>query len=276
MNRAKRIDLAQQSLKIIKDGHYFFDSKQIDVHALVDFTMEHSFSIAPEAWETILKKAETMAPKAAQTQIEVRNCTSTEALLAAEQGAKIAILNFASAKNPGGGFLGGALAQEECLARSSALYPSQIKHQRMYDYNRAHNTYLYSDYMIYSPAVAFWMDDDGQFLETPHLADIITAPAPNRAAMLQNHRPQEEAQIETVFQARMEKVLALAQTQGVEQLILGAWGCGVFRNKPETVARLFKETIDTKFQGVFTKITFAVLDHTPKKLNIQAFERVFG
>lgn len=60
-------------------------------------------------------------------------------------------LNFASAKNPGGGFLGGAQAQEEALARESALYAC-IRERPMYRLNRSRDM-LYSDAMIYSPGV---------------------------------------------------------------------------------------------------------------------------
>jgi uncharacterized protein (TIGR02452 family) len=105
---------------------------------------------------------------------------------------RIVILNFASAKNPGGGFLGGASAQEESLARSSCLYPSQTKDWTMYHFNRNQTDFLYSDYMIYSPNVVFWFDDNGISFESPIQVDVITSPAPNKGAMLQHNRKGEQ------------------------------------------------------------------------------------
>ena len=100
----------------------------------------------------------------------------------AERVARVVALNFASAKNPGGGFLGGAKAQEEDLARSSALYACMRDQRAYYDANRHEPSLLYTDHMIYSPDVPFFRDDRLRFLEDPFLLSILTAPAPNAAS----------------------------------------------------------------------------------------------
>jgi uncharacterized protein (TIGR02452 family) len=77
----------------------------------------------------------------------------------AARGTTPLVLNFASAKNPGGGFLNGARAQEESLARSSALYPC-LRKSGMYDHHRASGDCLYTDWMIVSPEVPVYRDDE--------------------------------------------------------------------------------------------------------------------
>ncbi|MFN8419489.1 MAG: TIGR02452 family protein [Anaerolineae bacterium] len=141
------------------------------------------------------------------------------------------MLNFASAKHPGGGFLGGAKAQEESLARSSGLYPSLLKCPAYYQHNRRRSNALYSDWMIYSPACPIWRRDDGSWLEMPYTVDFITSPAPNAGAVRVNS-PADIPQIAPTLVDRSAKVLALAARWRCEALILGAWGCGVFRSDP--------------------------------------------
>jgi uncharacterized protein (TIGR02452 family) len=272
MNKNNRILIAQKTLEVIQNGFYHFNETQIDIKANLEQSIQNTFTIAPDQWENLLIKLAKSEQKTYETTIVSKNCTSIEALLQEDTNAKIAILNFASAKNPGGGFLGGAVAQEESLARSSSLYATLTKDMKMYLHNRAQSSFLYSDYMIYSPNVLFWLDDEGDFLEKPLLVDVITSPAPNKGAMLQNNRPDEMSQIDTVLYARMEQVLAIAQLQQVETLILGAWGCGVFRNEPETVAVLFKKIIQEKFPTAFKRIVFAVYDTSEKRQNFKAFE----
>lgn len=272
MNRNYRVEIANKTLEIIKNGFYEYDGKKIVVEKELRESIENTFTIAPNDWDTILK---TPIDNKFETEIITKNCSTIEAIVEEENG-KICVLNFASANNPGGGFLGGSSAQEESLARSSSLYETQIKDKTMYDFNRKQSSFLYSDYMIYSPNVLFWNDDNEEYFEKPLAVDIVTAPAPNKGAMLQHNRKEEIAAIEDVFKKRMDKVLAIALQQKSETIILGAWGCGVFRNEPKDVAQLFKEIIAEKYAGAFKKIVFAVFDNSDKKTNFKQFEEVLN
>ena len=104
----------------------------------------------------------------------------------ARLGEPVAVLNFASAKNPGGGFLGGAQAQEETLARSSALYPCLCAQMAYYERNRACGSAMYLDLALWSPDVPFFRDDGGGWLDAPIHASVITCPAPNAGALRQH------------------------------------------------------------------------------------------
>lgn len=271
MNKNYRVEIANKTLEIIKNGFYEYNGNLVSVQKELKESIENTFTIAPDDWEAILK---TPIENKFETEIIAKNCSTIEAI-SQEQTGKIGVLNFASAKNPGGGFLGGASAQEESLARSSSLYETQIKDKTMYDFNRNQSSFLYSDYMIYSQNVLFWNDDNGNYIEKPLVADVITSPAPNKGAMLQHNRKEEIAEIKEVFKNRMDEVLAIASQQKIETLILGAWGCGVFRNEPKDVALLFKEIISEKYAGAFKKIIFAVFDTSEKKSNFKHFEDIF-
>ena len=272
MNKNYRTEIANKTLEIIKNGFYEYKGKKIVVEKELKDSIENTFTIAPNDWNEILN-----APieNKFETEIVTKNCSTIEAIIQEKNG-KICVLNFASAKNPGGGFLGGASAQEESLARSSNLYATQIKNKAMYDFNRNQSSFLYSDYMIYSPNVLFWNDDNGNYFEKPFLVDILTAPAPNKGAMQQHNRKEEIAETEEVLKKRMDKVLAIALQQKSDTIILGAWGCGVFRNEPKDVAQLFKEIIAEKYAGAFKKIVFAIFDNSEKKSNFKQFEATFN
>jgi uncharacterized protein (TIGR02452 family) len=272
MKKITRIETAKLSIKIIENGFYEANGKRINVEKQIQKCVEQTKTIKPDDWENILIKIERKkAELAFETTTKVLNCSTIKALKTTREGLKVGVLNFASAKNPGGGFLSGASAQEESLARSSCLYASQTKDWEMYNFNRNQTTLLYSDYMIYSPEVVFWFSDDGDAFEQPFIADVITSPAPNRGAMLQHNRKDEMAEIEKVFKVRIENVLAIALQNDVESLILGAWGCGVFRNETKEVARFFNEVIEDKFKSCFQEIIYAIYDSSDKKENYNAF-----
>ena len=177
-------------------------------------------------------------------------------------------------KNPGGGFLKGAQAQEESLARSSALYKSLLLCPEYYEFHRRNGSLLYSDRMIYSPDCPVFKQDDGTLLEEPYLVDFITSPAPNAGAILRN-RPKDLDLIPEVFYARTTKLLSLAAYHNCDTLILGAWGCGVFRNQPSLVATMFADLLlaNGPFWGRFKKVIFSVLDSSKNKGTFMEFEK---
>lgn len=275
-NKSGRTEIAKRSLQIIEDGYYIRENEEkIIVKDKIAHSVAQTRTYTPEAIQALKDEVLAQDKNNFETQIEVWNCSTIEALQKLDGNSKIGILNFASAKNPGGGFLGGASAQEESLARSSGLYTALSKDREMYEYNRSRSTLLYSDYLIHSPEVVFWFDDEGNYLPELLVADVITSPAPNRGAILQNNWKDELALLPEVFKQRIIQVLSIAYRNGCDSLILGAWGCGVFRNEPADVAAYFDEVIRTHFKSAFKKIVFAVYDRSKDGANIQAFETVW-
>lgn len=177
-------------------------------------------------------------------------------------------LNFASAKHPGGGFLKGAMAQEESIALASGLYRCLQTEPDYYTENQAFGSSLYTDHMILSPNVPVFRSDKG-FLPEPYTVSILTSPAPNATAVRAHERHNID-KILPVLDSRIDKVLSIAVVEGYDTLILGAWGCGVFGNNPTEVAKLFRRHLGQKFLKAFRDVTFAVLDKTAE------FEAVFS
>ena len=187
--------------------------------------------------------------------------------------ADAACLVFASAKNPGGGFLGGAKAQEESIARASALYPCLLAAPEFYAFHRAQRDLRYSDRVIYSPRVPVFRDDRCDLLDRPYQTTFLTAAAPNLGAILRN-QPEHAADVPAILHRRARRVLQVAAAYGHRTVVLGAWGCGVFRNVPATVANAFAEAL--REVDRFDRVIFAILDGLPRSPVYAAFEAVFG
>lgn len=187
---------------------------------------------------------------------EVTNETSLAA--ARRLGAGVACLVFASARHPGGGFLSGAQAQEESIARSSALHHCQQAAGEFYEFHQRQRDLRYSDRIIYSPDVPVFRADDGTLLDEPYPVSFLTAAAPNLGAIMAN-QPAAAASVPDVLAKRAGRVLAVAAAHGHRKLVLGAWGCGVFRNDPAVVAAAFADCL-ARAEGHFEHVVFAVLD----------------
>ncbi|MEU2563130.1 TIGR02452 family protein [Streptomyces longispororuber] len=219
-------------------------------------------------------------PRAAgPTLIEVTGESSLEAArrLVADGADPVAVLNFASARNPGGGFLNGAQAQEEALCRASALYACLLEARAYYDHHRAERDPFYSDRVVHSPAVPVFRDDRGALLDIPYEAGFLTSPAPN-AGVIRRRAPERAAEVPGALAVRAERVLETAAACGYRRLVLGAWGCGVFQNDPAQVAEAFRALLATggRFAGHFAHVVFGVLDRTKGATTRGAFEKAFA
>ncbi|WP_371498485.1 TIGR02452 family protein [Kitasatospora sp. NBC_00374] len=189
-------------------------------------------------------------------------------------GEHVAVLNFASARNPGGGYLRGAKAQEEDLCRSALLYRCLLEAPDYYEAHRASTDLRYSHRVIWSPQVPVVRDGRGDLLAEPYTVSFLTSPAPN-AGQLALRSPGRPVDVRGILAARADRVLAVAAQHGVRELVLGAWGCGVFRNDPAVVAEAF-ETALTEHGAAFDRVVFAVWDRQPVSANRAAFEDRFG
>lgn len=276
INREIRSRIAQETLAIMAAGGYENAlGNYVDIAGLLGRAKSGTVHYTGEALGQLLKNQG--GGQSFATRFEVRNeSTLASARRLVELGhADPLCLNFASAKNPGGGFLGGAEAQEENLAKSSGLYACIVQKSEMYEANRAHKSCIYLDDMIYSPKVPVFRDDDYGLLDEPYAASMVTAPAVNRGAVARNE-PQRLGELEAAMLVRIEMLLALALHHGHTALVLGAWGCGVFGNQPSDMARWFAHHLlrGPKYRNAFERVVFAVLDR--KGAAVAAFEAQFS
>ncbi|MFD6323752.1 TIGR02452 family protein [Streptomyces sp. NPDC058442] len=233
--------------------------------------------------ERLLERAPERASPA-RTRIEVTGENSLEAARRLAEDAEPgephrepAVLNFASARNPGGGYLNGAQAQEEALCRASALHTCLLRAPGYYDHHRTHRDPFYSDRVIHSPAVPVFRDDRGRLLEEPFRAGFLTSPAPNAGVILRT-APERAGEVPGALAVRAERVLETAAAVGHRRLVLGAWGCGVFRNDPARVAAAFRALLEPggRFAGAFEHVVFGILDRTRAGATRTAFDRTFA
>ena len=276
----RRIAIAQDTLKIIEAGYYCSpEGKRIELVQKIAYCVEQTKCYEPDALSKIAQGVLSGTPLFSNIEFEVRNETTlmgAERMARGQQFQKIGVLNFASAKNPGGGFLKGAQAQEESLARSSALYKSILKCRDHYEFHRSHDSLLYSDRMLYSPDCPVFRKDDGTLLETPYVVDFITSPAPN-AGEVWRKQSQDAEKIREVLYERGAKLLSLAIYNGCDALVLGAWGCGVFKNNPATVAQMFADLLlpNGQFWGRVKSILFSILDSSEQSKIFAEFHSRF-
>ncbi len=147
--------MAKDTLEILAKKYYINEHKEkISIGNEMETCIRETFLFSSEE---LSEMAENKLPETHfETQFEVWKCSSLKAILQLaeeEDQEKLMCLNFASAKNPGGGFVSGAEAQEESLARTSGLYDSLLQCWEYYDTHRAMESCFYTDMMIYSPKV---------------------------------------------------------------------------------------------------------------------------
>lgn len=210
-----------------------------------------------------------------ETKIEVSKKRTFQAAEAYKNEA-VGLLNFANSFEPGGGVIYGARAQEESLCRLSTLYAALSTDEMREDFYDKHiddDDPLATDDVIYSPGVTVFKSDDSEMKLRDKSewfnVNVLTCAAPDLydADISDN-------ELFDLHVKRWRQIFSVALKNGCTTLILGAFGCGAFRNNPEVVAKAAKKIVD-EFNGYFKCIEFAVAckdDWT----NFEAFNKVLG
>jgi len=271
-----RKEIAQETVEILKNGFYTSPTgKKIDISKLHQQSVQNSKLITPEEGAALLERRQfDKCAGNGKAKRSLKNEATVAAILELKKQAKtsLGVLNFASAKNPGGGFLNGAMAQEESLAASGGLYDSLCAHPEYYEENKKNRSMMYLDYAIFSPDVVFFRDEHFKLLEESQTASVLTLPAVNMGQVILKHEDVPTAK--KIMKRRMELCLEIFRQEHIQRIILGAYGCGVFRNAPEDVAGWWKELLESGYDKVFDEVHFAVLDRSEQKACYRAFENM--
>lgn len=275
MNRRDlMIDLAQDTIGISKKGEYLIGPRKIS------FSIENNTQIYKEKdFEEIIKNLKEKQIGIEDTNIVVKNEGTVDTIfrLSKNKGFKnlsLGVLNFASAYNPGGGFESGAMAQEECLAYCSDLYLKQTtgKGPEYYQINRSNRQPIYTDTMLMSN-VTFFRNSNFMLVAYPVMCSVLTSPAVNMGTVINFKQDEEKAQ--QIMKTRMRKILYIFALNNCTDLVLGAFGCGVFGNKPEDVACFWKELLfDENLKRFFNTVTFSIVDRPGRDNNVKVFKDI--
>lgn len=211
-----------------------------------------------------------------------------------DRGFNPAVLNFADAYQACGMYNIGSNAQEESLCRVSTL--SQTLYQY---YNK-----LWSNKVevVLRPQPAYPMDinfggiyskvtvfRDGPssgfaFREEPFDIGIISVaalnlchPRPGKKTITNHEYATEDKNNpltedgKLVMLNKIRTIYRIALDNEHDSLVLGAWGCGVFKHNPEQIAEMFLKILEEpEFKNKFKEVCFAVLGES----NYNGFKKV--
>ena len=274
--------VAADTIKACENGSYAGPKGDIDIQGDLAKSMAETKFISSD-----FKFKIDYLDEEFYTSIEITDeTTDTAGRRLAFNGDNVVVLNFADAICPGGGFLKGSKAQEECLCRVSGLFFC-LKQERMNNYYKINEESLfdgdipkdrlirnnYTDNIIYSPKVPFFRDKDYNWLAESANLSVITSPAPY-CGDLKEESERTSVAIYSIFLSRMEKIFNIALEFGHKKIIIGAWGCGAFGNSPEVVASCFKDILNNKFKNCFKEVVFAIPNIESK--NHKTFKKILG
>lgn len=201
--------------------------------------------------------------------------------IAKEDAKPVLVLNLANPVNPGGGVRRGAKAQEEDLCRKSSLLLSLESRNSLpyYEYNRSLHTYMGSDAVIIHPQVEIIKDENGDLLKDTVIVAVMTCAAP---MLTHGMEGMNRSEYEAMVYRRITGMLKVAAYLGYKHLVLGAFGCGAFRNDARIISDLFYKALKEfdydgmKEKDMFERIDFAVMDHSANQYNFREFSRNFA
>ncbi len=279
MKRRKNISLLEEALEICQRGSYEKDGKTVEI-GLTSSQMTGARVFLPE-------EVDSMSPEETGIGPCSFSCENRDALslahekcddpsYAAENGNNsILLLNMASAVRPGGGVRDGMGGQEEALCWGSSLLLSLESDaaKPYYEYNNALKTHLGSDAIILSPDVVVFRDEKGELLEEPFTISVITCAAPNVRFGFEGKTDEE---YKAMLQERINGILRCAASLGYKNFILGAFGCGAFKNDAALVSDDFYRALTGPAGRGLEHADFAVLCTPGKEYNYNEFCRNFS
>ncbi|EAU93088.1 hypothetical protein CC1G_06808 [Coprinopsis cinerea okayama7 len=172
----------------------------------------------------------------------------------------------------------------------------------------------YTNAMVWSPRVVVFKNDDGNLVREIEVdvvtscavnAKVVSSQAGNSAATWYSHNqpipqphpgysfptwsphyshpqrlpPQQAVDLNGLLyiamKHRMTRILALFESKGTTNLVLGAFGTGVFGNDVQMVVQIWRELLldrDARFRWSFENVVFAVRDER----TLDIFRRGFG
>ena len=283
--RDMRARVFQETIRIVDQGYYVSpDGERHDFSKLKEMI---------EGTEFVSRELPPVdcAPVKGGTQVEVVNedCLEVAERLV-DEGYAPALLNMASRRNPGGGVIGGAGAQEETVFRRTDLFKSLYQfasYACQYGLRKSRFQYPLDQNFggIYTPDVTYFRDseaNDYRLLDNPTDFAVITVAGINRPDLTPDGREIAEYLVPTV-KDKMRTIFRLGLRHGCDSLVLGALGCGAFRNPPRHIARLFHEVMEEpEFRDRYRRIVFAILeDHNSRRPdspegNFRPFSREFA
>lgn len=266
-NKIKRIDIFKDTLNILENDEYI--SKMVSLSKINTFIHENN----PKSIINLNNKEGNILFSRGRS-------LKASLLLPKEKGhVNTVVLNFASATNPGGGVINGSNAQEECLCRCSTLYPCLNQKEifdNFYSYHRNLKNTIYSNKVIYSPEILVFKDDISfptmLDKENFYFVNIISSPAPN----LRNIIDIDDKELLNIFKDRIRHILNVCIGYKNDNIVLGAFGCGAFKNPPNIVAQAFKEIlIDENYRYNFNNILFSIFTSPNDTKNFDVFYNTF-
>lgn len=282
--RERRRQIAEETLRDISNGYYYTDDgTKYGFVETQQYGQANTIYVAPDdreirRWRNPARpiRYPSDPPQPATVSIVL---SSTLKAIHYLNRPNVGVLNFGNPIQPGGGFVSGAEAQEESLARASNLHTMLTSNEgtEFYVHHLNSDTDGFNTHaMIYAPVVIFIRDDSGRNV-APTKASVITSAAVNRTEVLKHFKDcrEVEEEVERTMRERMARILRLFEECGDRHLILGSFGTGVFKNSVSLIANIWADLLvgpEARYNKSFEQVIFAIKD-VP---TFEEFKREFG
>ena len=283
--KALRVKEFYNTVKLVCDGSYLApDGTKVTFEKESEMVAGTRFYSAPFSVAAVPQVA-------SHTRVEVVNADCiAEGMRLVDLGYNPAVLNMASRRNPGGAVISGAGAQEETIFRRSNLFRSLYQFATfatMYGVQPLPQQYpLDRNYGgVYTPYVSIFREDEKsgyKLMQQPRHLAFISVAGMNRPDIDERTGMIVDRLVEPI-KNKIRTIYRIGLQQGHDSLVLGALGCGAFRNPPAHIARLFREVLaEEEFANKYKLIVFAILeDHNSHRKhnsegNYLPFKREFS